>query len=192
MVGSLRHRWLQCTVSLTRRLQTAPVGSNGDIRAANIAAIIVGLNDRRVSNHGRCRVKFEWLCPPMIRLTGLPAVFKSCCQGLVTIDRDAVAITAVGIAEVAEDHDHIRACGFHRIVIVQDRIGRVLKAQTGRGGGDCDGRGFSGGHADEGDFDRVWCGTDCQDLIGSIGKIRFRPAGGGAIAGIVFTILAVT
>ena len=34
------------------------------------------------------------------------------CQGLVAVDRDAVAIAAIGIAQVAEHDDHIRLAAF--------------------------------------------------------------------------------
>ena len=52
--------------------------------------------------------RLVWLWPPMIRLTGLPAVFSFWRQGLVAVDRDAVAVAAIGVTEVAQDDDHIR------------------------------------------------------------------------------------
>ena len=59
----------------------------------------------------------------MIRLTGLPAVFSFCGQGLVAVDREAVAVTAIGIAEWLST-TITSARSFHGIIIVQDRMRR--------------------------------------------------------------------
>ncbi len=88
-----------------------------------------------------------------------------CCKGLITIDRDSIAITAICITKVAEHDEYIRL-GFHLIIVMQDRIRRILETNTGSGGGNCDGRRFGGCHTDECDLDGRR--SDCQDLIRSV------------------------
>ena len=107
------------------------------------------------------------------------------CQGLVTINREAIAVTAVGISQVAE-HDHHVGLRFHLIVVVKDRIERVLEAQPCRGRGEGDVRSLGCGDADQSHPDLIRSCADRQDLIRpAVDESGCRPAGRGAVSRVV-------
>ena len=102
---------------------------DGQIGATDLAAIVVSLDHGGATDVlGREQVSVavtaddqrDWLAG-LNQLAG---------QRLIAIDGEAIAIAAIGITEMRQHDDRVGAGGLDRIVVMNDRIRRVLEAQT--------------------------------------------------------------
>ena len=108
-------------------------------RVSDAAPVVVGLDDGRVADLGvggregrrhrragqRAEVRVGVAADDeRHRLIGIDQLLG---ERLVAVDRDAVAVAAIVVAEVAE-HDDDVGLRLHLVVVVQDRVRRVLEA----------------------------------------------------------------
>ena len=151
---------------------------HGDVRAADLAAGVVRLDHGGAADHlGRGDVRVAVAADDQVR--GLARVDQHLGEGLVAVDREAVAVAAVVEPVVAQDDDHV-GLGLDGVVVVEDRLRGIAEAQAIGRLGDRDVRRLHRPDADHADLHLVGGRADREHLVRRHAGVERLPRAGAA------------